>query len=97
MLEGEAVQLPIYALLATSDKQPVGEVAYVDLSNTEKIDTPYVLADDELDRLSQGIATRLNHIMQQIEQGSGLAAWGDTKTCLHCDMKLLCRRQAWDD
>ena len=32
-----------------------------------------------------------------IEQGRGLPAWGDTTTCKHCDMKLLCRRQAWDD
>ncbi len=97
VLEGEAVQLPIYALLATSGQQPVREVAYLDLSNTAKIDTPYTLADDELIALSQGIASRLSHVVQQIEQGSGLPAWGNTKTCQYCDMKLLCRRQAWDD
>ena len=62
-----------------------------------KIDTPYTLADDELTALSQGIASRLSHVVQQIEQGSGLPAWGNTKTCQYCDMKLLCRRQAWDD
>ena len=97
VLEGEAVQLPVYALLAASDQKPVREVAYVDLSDIAKIDTPYTLADDELNALSQGIASRLNQIVQQIGQGSGMPAWGDSKTCKHCDMKLLCRRQAWDD
>ncbi|MDH3947492.1 MAG: PD-(D/E)XK nuclease family protein [Gammaproteobacteria bacterium] len=97
VLEGEAVQLPIYALLATSAQQPVREVAYLDMRDTAKIDTPYTLADDELHTLSQGIASRLTRICEQIEQGTGLPAWGDTKTCKHCDMKLLCRRQAWDD
>jgi len=97
VLEGEAVQLPIYALLATSGQQPVREVAYLDLSSKAKIDVPYTLAEDELNVLSQGIASRLSHIVQQIEQGTGLPAWGDAKTCQYCDMKLLCRRQAWDD
>jgi ATP-dependent helicase/nuclease subunit B len=97
VLEGEAVQLPIYALLAASAQQPVREVAYLDLSKKEKAAIPYTLADDELHELSREIANRLIHITQQIEQGSGLPAWGDTNTCRYCDMKLLCRRQAWDD
>ena len=97
VLEGEAVQLPIYALLATSGQQPVREVAYLDLSSKAKIDVPYTLAEEELNVLSQGIASRLSHIVQQIEQGTGLPAWGGTETCQYCDMKLLCRRQAWDD
>ena len=97
VLEGEAVQLPIYALLAESAQQPVREVAYVDLSEKDKVKMPYTLADDELHTLSQGIASRLSQVTQQIEQGHGLPAWGDSTTCGHCDMKLLCRRQAWDD
>ena len=97
VLEGEAVQLPVYALLAAANQQSVREVAYVDLNTAHKIDTPYTLDDAVLNTLSQGIASRLKHIVQQIEQGRGLPAWGDTTTCKHCDMKLLCRRQAWDD
>ena len=97
VLEGEAVQLPVYALLAASTQQPVREVGYVDLHEKEKVRMPYTLAEDELHELSQGIASRLIHITRQIEQGSGLPAWGDTNTCRYCDMKLLCRRQAWDD
>lgn len=97
VLEGEAVQLPVYALLAASKQQPVQQVAYLDLSTKEKATIPYTLADDDLHQLSEGIATRLIRICEQIEQGCGLPAWGDTNTCRYCDMKLLCRRQAWDD
>ena len=97
VLEGEAVQLPIYALLAASPQQPVRQVAYLDLNKKEKATMSYTLADDELQQLSQDIAKRLVGIAEQIEQGSGLPAWGDRNTCSYCDMKLLCRRQAWDD
>ena len=97
VLEGEAVQLPLYALLAASTQQPVREVAYVDLSDKQKVKVPYTLADDDLHELSQGVANRLTQITQQIEQGYGLPAWGDTNSCRYCEMKLLCRRQAWDD
>ena len=97
VLEGEAVQLPLYALLAASTQQPVREVAYVDLSDKQKVKVPYTLADDDLHELSQGVANRLTQITQQIEQGHGLPAWGDTNSCRYCEMKLLCRRQAWDD
>ena len=97
VLEGEAVQLPVYALLAASPQQPVQQVAYLDLNKKEKATISYTLADDELQQLSQDIAERLIGIAEQIEQGSGLPAWGDRNTCSYCDMKLLCRRQAWDD
>ena len=96
VLQGEAVQLPIYALLAATPQQPVREVAYLELGNNDQIGTPYTLADAELQALSQAMAERLTYLTQQLVQGAGLPAWGDSKTCTHCDMKLLCRRQAWD-
>lgn len=96
VLQGEAVQLPIYALLANSVQQPVREVAYLELGNNAQVGVPYTLADADLQALSEAIAERLGHITQQLRQGAGLPAWGDSNTCSHCDMKLLCRRQAWD-
>ena len=96
VLQGEAVQLPLYALLATSEQQPVREVAYLELGNTAQVGVPYALADADLPALSEAIAQRLSHITQQLIQGAGLPAWGDSKICSHCDMKLLCRRQSWD-
>jgi ATP-dependent helicase/nuclease subunit B len=96
VLQGEAVQLPVYALLAATPQQPVREVAYLELGNNDQIGTPYTLADAELQALSQAMAERLTYLTQQLVQGAGLPAWGDSKTCTHCDMKLLCRRQAWD-
>ena len=96
VVQGEAVQLPVYALLASSAQLPVSEVAYLELGNDAQVGVPYTLADSDLQALSEAVAERLSHITQQLWQGSGLPAWGDSNTCSHCDMKLLCRRQAWD-
>ncbi len=97
VLQGEAVQLPVYALLAATAQHPVQEVAYLELGKNNEVGAPYTLADAELQTLSQAIAERLNTLSQALQQGAGLPAWGDTKTCTHCEMKLLCRRQAWDE
>ena len=97
VLDGEAVQLPVYALLAASGQQTVQEVAYLQLGNRDPLGTPYSLAEEELQSLSQAMAQRLVDITHQLRQDAGMPAWGDTQTCLHCDMKLLCRRQAWED
>ena len=97
VLDGEAVQLPVYALLAASRQQTVQQVAYLQLGNHEPLGTPYTLAEEELQSLTEGMAQRLVHITRQLRQATGMPAWGDTQTCRYCDMKLLCRRQAWDN
>jgi len=96
VLQGEAVQLPVYALLAATPQQPVREVAYLELGNNHPIGMPYTLADAELQTLSQAMAVRLSTLVEEMHHGAGLPAWGDSKICAHCEMKLLCRRQAWD-
>lgn len=96
VLAGEAVQLPLYALLADSQQQPVREVAYLQLGSKDPLGVPYTLANEELRSLGEAMAARLKRIVQQLQADTGLPAWGDSRTCAHCDMKLLCRRPAWD-
>jgi ATP-dependent helicase/nuclease subunit B len=94
---GEAVQLPVYALLAGETGRPVTEVGYVDLSKPDTVKLPYALQDPELGKLAAAVGQRLIDLNREIEAGTGLPAWGDRATCRYCDMDLLCRRAILED
>ncbi len=89
--DGEAVQLPFYALL--SDPAP-RRVEYLALGK-DKVKTDGVLEGDELASLAEQNRLRLKQLMTEISQGKPLPAWGDEATCGYCDMQGLCRKQAW--
>ncbi len=94
--QGEAVQLPFYALLAESElKQNVSQVSYLTLGKTVKYAAK--LSGDELETISQQIAERLVMIINDIKQGKELTAWGDEGTCNYCNINRLCRKQAWSN
>lgn len=94
--QGEAVQLPFYALLAGTElKQTVSQVSYLSLSNNVKFGAQ--LAGDELENISQQIAERLSQLITQMNEGKELTAWGDEKTCQYCNIKRICRKQAWNN
>lgn len=93
---GEAVQLPFYALLAEAElKQPVSQVAYLDLNNTVKTGTH--INGDELDTISHKIGERLATLIEQMLSGKELTAWGDETTCEYCNINRVCRKQAWSN
>ena len=95
--QGEYVQLPFYALLNTNKDAKVKEVAYLQVNKAEKINIKVSLQEDELETLKQAIALRLQSIIEMMQNGHALPAWGDSKTCSYCEMDKLCRRQAWQD
>ncbi|MEJ2141002.1 MAG: PD-(D/E)XK nuclease family protein [Gammaproteobacteria bacterium] len=95
--QGEYVQLPFYALLNSDRNAVIKEIAYLQLNKAEEIRIKVSLQDDEVDRLKQAIALRLQQLIEMIQNGQPLPAWGDNKTCNFCDMDKLCRRQAWQD
>ena len=93
--QGEAVQLPFYALLAEAElKQSVDRVSYLNLSNGVKMGSQ--LSGDELDTISHKIGDRLAQIIDEINTGKTLTAWGDENTCQYCNINRLCRKQAWN-
>ncbi|MCK5387603.1 MAG: PD-(D/E)XK nuclease family protein, partial [Gammaproteobacteria bacterium] len=93
--QGEAVQLPFYALLAENElKQSVDRVSYLTLSNTVKFGAQ--LSGDELETISQQIGDRLTQIIDEMSDGKALTAWGDESTCQYCNINRLCRKQAWN-
>ena len=95
VIQGEAVQLPFYALLAEAELNiPVSRVSYLTLSNKVKFGAQ--LVDDELDTISHQIGERLAQIIIEMNDGKTLTAWGDEKTCQYCNINRLCRKQAWN-
>ena len=89
---GEAVQLPSYALLA--ERLPA-RVEYVHVD--KKVTSGPALEGEALAQLTRDVQARLVALLEAIAAGTALPAWGDSKTCKHCDMDGLCRRQAWPE
>jgi ATP-dependent helicase/nuclease subunit B len=89
---GEEVQLPSYALLV--DALPY-RVEYLKVD--DKINNKISLEGEALAELATSVKQRLITVLNEIESGTALPAWGDVKTCEYCDMSGLCRKQAWLD
>lgn len=97
--QGEAVQLPFYALLAEAEfNKPVNQVSYLNLDNKVKLGTQLSNNEDEaLATISQKIGQRLALLIEEMKAGNTLTAWGDEGTCQYCNINRLCRKQAWEN
>lgn len=93
VFEGEAVQLPSYALLSESD---VSRVEYVQFDKN-KVHNKVCLEDDELRQLTVNIKQRLLQMTRDIGEGQALHAWGDPDVCRYCEFDGICRRDSWQD
>lgn len=92
--QGEAVQLPSYALLAG---EAVTEVAYLRLAG-DTVDDRLALRDEALRRLAPAVGERLGELAEAIDQGAALPAWGDPGVCAYCEFDGVCRRDSgWDE
>ena len=91
--EGEAVQLPFYALLS---EQAVNRVEYLSLDQS-KVKTAASLEADELQSLVESNQHRLKELIHDLANNAQLPAWGDDTVCGYCDMSGLCRRDNWLD
>ncbi|HEY9198964.1 MAG TPA: PD-(D/E)XK nuclease family protein [Gammaproteobacteria bacterium] len=90
---GEAVQLPIYALLCAI---PVTQVDYVQLMGT-RVKCAGGLEGEALHTLRDDVGRRIETLHAAIAAGQPLPAWGDPDSCRHCPMDGLCRRAVWID
>ena len=89
---GEKVQLSSYALLTAT---PPARVEYLKLDR--KVATGAVLEGEALATLGAAVHQRLVDVLRDIDNGTPLPAWGDSKTCEYCRMDGLCRRQTWTE
>lgn len=97
VLNGEAVQLPFYALLSKTNGKPAARIEYLKLDRPDNVGSAAILEGEQLNEILEMIEQRLHTIVQQIQKGAGLPAWPDDKKCGWCDMQTLCRRQVWED
>jgi len=89
---GEAVQLPLYALLHA---QPVERVEYLRLDGEVK--SAVVLEGESLRALAQLSGERFDKLVDDLHAGAPLPAWGDEATCGYCEFGPVCRRQLWHE
>ncbi len=89
ILAGEAVQLTSYALMLDNTQR----VEYVQLSNDVK--SVGAVESEDLHSLTKAIQERLIEMKSQLETEIPLPAWGDAETCTYCEMKGVCRKEAW--
>ncbi len=91
---GEAVQLPYYALLASSGELPVARVEYLSLDEA-KVSGRTVLEGDELEALTHQVGDRLGTLYGEMLTGAKLPAWGAEQKCAYCRFIGVCRREVW--
>jgi len=87
---GEEVQLPSYALL--TETLP-SRVEYLQVDG--KVRGGACLETGELATLAGAVKQRLVAVLESLEAGAPLPAWGDMQSCRYCEMDGLCRQQAW--
>ncbi|MGD2137163.1 MAG: PD-(D/E)XK nuclease family protein [Gammaproteobacteria bacterium] len=87
---GEKVQLASYALLLDT---PPAQVGYLRLDR--QVRPGASLAGAVLEELAAAVRERLEQVLDAIDGGAPLPAWGDERSCRFCPMDVICRRQAW--
>lgn len=91
---GEDIQLTSYALL----EQNASQVKYLSLDSSEhKVKTAACLQGDRLDTLRQQTRSRLQDMVEAINQQAPLPAWGAETICRYCTFSGICRRQQWEN
>ncbi|VAW94011.1 RND multidrug efflux transporter; Acriflavin resistance protein [hydrothermal vent metagenome] len=93
---GEQVQLPFYHTLLQDDEHNVTQVEYLEVKS-DSVKTKAKLTGEKLETIAEESAERLKEIFSQLHTQTGLPAWGNEKTCGHCNMQGICRRQMWQD
>jgi ATP-dependent helicase/nuclease subunit B len=93
VLAGEHIQLPFYSLMF---EQPVTQALYLELTGS-KVSDKTKLEGRSLLTLKEQVRMRLLGVYAALHRGTGLPAWGDDDTCLHCPMQGLCRKEMWID
>ncbi len=91
VLAGEQAQLPFYALLHPN---AITEVLYAKFER-DAIRTNVGVKDEELANLVTLIGGRLRALIEKIDRGAPMTAWGDPQTCRFCRYEGLCRKEMW--
>lgn len=91
VLQGEAVQLPSYALLLDL---PVEQLEYLHIGNAG-VRAVRCAEGTDLQALLGQVSQRLSVLGRALVEQAPLPAWGDAKVCGYCEFSGLCRRDNW--
>ena len=92
VVNGELVQLPFYALL----DENITQAEYLNLGAQGLATASATLNEEELSALKAAHRTRLEHILNDLLNGSQLKAQGNEDSCKVCDYHGLCRKEHWN-
>ncbi|MFL6650712.1 MAG: PD-(D/E)XK nuclease family protein [Sulfurifustaceae bacterium] len=90
---GEKSQLPFYVLL---NPAVITEVLYAQLDE-DAIQTSNCLKGAELADIVTRLEVRLRRVIEDLDHGAPLPAWGDAETCRLCRYEGLCRKEMWSE
>lgn len=86
---GEDVQLSFYHALFD---EPVDEVQFISIDKTVK-----AIIQPELDRQAPAAMERLRSLLLDMRKGAPLPAHGVTEICTYCEVRLMCRKDHWNE
>lgn len=84
---GEDVQLACYAYA-----HETGDASFVSIESGK---VKEVAPEQDIAQLAQLNAERLVQVMKRIRGGAGLPANGIDQSCMHCEMRGVCRKGEW--
>ena len=96
---GEDVQLPLYALALGPANIAASYLSFERSSEADRGTAATVQrfpAAEPLELWVRLVGDRLRRDLASVAAGAGLAALGSASTtCVHCEMRGLCRRDEW--
>jgi ATP-dependent helicase/nuclease subunit B len=88
----EAVQLLTYALLVENTVETI----YLGFDARTGVKSLSGVNKEELAQLLPAVKSRLALMLDAIQQGHALPAWGEDSRCRFCEMAGLCRKMMWE-
>ncbi|MEM7401646.1 MAG: PD-(D/E)XK nuclease family protein [Pseudomonadota bacterium] len=96
IINGEQVQLPMYAVLNDNDSQTKShQVEFVAIGGNNSVKSTATIFGDELDQLKKHHLERLTEFFISIKNNIPFTALANEETCQRCDAFGICRRPYW--
>jgi len=97
IINGEQVQLPMYALLNDeTNSANTTQVEYVSIGDKNTVKENATIKDVELEDLKKMHLDRLHTFFQSMNQDIPFTAFASDETCQRCDAYGICRKPFWN-
>ncbi len=97
VVNGEQVQLPMYALLNDSNASTsTTRAEYVVIGKNNTVKETAIIKDTELEELKKMHLDRLHAFFQSMNENLPFTALANEETCKRCDAFGICRKPFWN-